>query len=86
MITVQGLLLAGASYAHELFTATADVALEKVYEKDSVVGARIGATSTTLVKGAELSAKAYFNLNNLDGLDDKYNADNKLVLACKVSF
>lgn len=77
-------LLAGASYAHELFTASASVAAEKVYEQDMVLGAILSAKSTALVKGAELSAKAFFNLNDLDGLDD--DADNKLALACKVSF
>jgi len=77
-------LAAGADYAHELFTASADVALEKVYGEDSVIGAIVGAKSTTLVAGAELSAKAYFNLNDLGYLDT--DADNKLVLACKVSF
>jgi len=75
---------AGADYAHELFTASADVALEKVYGQDSVLGAIVGAKSATLVKGAELSAKAYFNLNKLAYLDT--DDDNKLVLACKVSF
>jgi len=77
-------LLGGASYAHELFTASASVALEKAYERDAVMGAIVGAKSTTLVAGAELSAKAFFNLNDLSGLDD--DADNKLVLACKVTF
>lgn len=75
---------AGADYAHELFTATADVALEKYYDKDATLGAIVGAKSATLVKGAELSAKAYFNLNKLAYLDT--DDDNKLVLACKVSF
>ncbi len=77
-------LLAGASYSHELFTASASVAAEKVYEQDMVLGSILSAKSTALVKGAELSAKAFFNLNDLDGLDD--DPDNKLVLACKVSF
>lgn len=75
---------AGADYAHELFTASADVALEKFYDKDATMGAIVGAKSATLVKGAELSAKAYFNLNKLAYLDT--DDDNKLVLACKVSF
>ena len=78
---------AGAAYAHDLFTATGDVYLQKYYEKkDATLGAVLGATSTTLVKGAELSAKAYFNLNNMDDIDSSSNATNKLALACKVSF
>jgi hypothetical protein len=79
-------LLVGASYAHELFTASASVAAEKLYEQDMILGAKAAVVSTSLVKGAELSAKAYFNLNNLQGLDEKYNATNMIDLACKVSF
>ena len=77
---------AGAAYAHELFTADATVGMEKQYDHDAVFGATVGAKSTTLVAGAELSAKAYFNLNNMAYIDEGHNATNKLDLACKVSF
>jgi len=78
---------AGADYAHELFTATADVVLEKYYDNDATMGAIVGAKSATLVKGAELSAKAYFNLNEMEYFDEApSNWTNKLALACKVSF
>lgn len=77
---------AGAAYAHELFTADATVGMEKPYDKDAVFGATVGAKSTTLVKGAELSAKAYFNLKNMAYIDESYNATNKIDLTCKVSF
>jgi len=75
---------AGAAYAADLFTASATVSMEKPYDADAIFGAVVGAKSTTLVAGAELSAKARFNLNNLAELDT--TATNDLTLACKVSF
>jgi len=79
-------MLVGASYAHELFTASASVAAEKFYDKDVEFAGKAAVVSTTLVEGAELSAKAYFNLNDLQIVDDSRNATNKLVLGCKVAF
>lgn len=78
--------LVGASYAHELFTASAAIACDKVYDQEVLFAAKAAVVSKTLVEGAELSAKAYFNLNNSEILDEGSNATNKLALACKVSF
>lgn len=77
--------LVGAKYAHELFTASAEIGMEKEYEQDAKFGADATVKSTKLVDGAELSAKALFNLNDLhDTIDVK--KQNSLTLACKVSF
>jgi hypothetical protein len=77
--------LVGAKYAHELFTASAEVGMEKVYDQDAKFGADASVKSTKLVNGAELSAKAVFNLNGLEDTIDP-GTGNTLTFACKVSF
>lgn len=78
--------LVGASYAHELFTASASIACDKVYDCDALFAAKAAVVSSKLVAGAELSAKAYFNLNESEILDEGGHTTNELILACKVTF